>query len=137
MSIPLLLVAALIAYLYFTKRLTARLLNRLVTGAVALIALRFGLIGQPLAGVALAAVGAVFWLVTGRADARLRSDEARARALLGIDDDAGEDEVRAAHRRLASGAHPDRGGSTGEMQALNAARDLLLKRAKRGGRPSA
>lgn len=50
----------------------------------------------------------------------------RARKLLGIEAGAGRDEIIAAHRRLTTLVHPDRGGTTIAMQEANAARDLLL-----------
>ena len=50
----------------------------------------------------------------------------RARRLLNVSAKADHKTIRAAHRRLASLAHPDRGGSKAQMQELNAARDLLL-----------
>jgi hypothetical protein len=56
-------------------------------------------------------------------------DAAAARQLLGLDPAADERTIRAAHRRLMSDAHPDRGGSADRARALNAARDLLLRRA--------
>jgi DnaJ homolog subfamily C member 19 len=49
-----------------------------------------------------------------------------ARQLLGVETGAGREEIIAAHRRLTSLVHPDRGGSHIEMQEANAARDLLL-----------
>ena len=54
-------------------------------------------------------------------------DEREARAVLGVSADAGPDAIRAAHRRLAAGVHPDRGGSTELARRVNAARDVLLK----------
>ncbi len=56
-------------------------------------------------------------------------DAVAARRLLGVDRQAGEATIRAAHRRLMAEAHPDRGGSPEQARALNAARDLLLQRA--------
>lgn len=53
--------------------------------------------------------------------------EADARAVLGVGRDAGPDEIRAAHRRLISSVHPDRGGSPELTRQVNAARDTLLK----------
>ncbi len=55
-------------------------------------------------------------------------DVAEARAVLGLDADADADAIRAAHRRLAAGVHPDRGGSAELARQVNAARDLLLRR---------
>lgn len=53
--------------------------------------------------------------------------DAEARAVLGVAKDAGPDEIRAAHRRLISSIHPDRGGSPELTRQVNAARDMLLK----------
>ena len=50
----------------------------------------------------------------------------RARKLLGIEAGARREEIIAAHRRLTTLVHPDRGGTTAAMQEANAARDLLL-----------
>lgn len=50
----------------------------------------------------------------------------RARKLLGIEAGAGRDEIIAAHRRLTTLVHPDKGGTNAAMQEANAARDLLL-----------
>ncbi len=53
-------------------------------------------------------------------------DRAEALAVLGLADGASEAEIKAAHRRLMRGAHPDQGGSAWLAARLNAARDLLL-----------
>jgi hypothetical protein len=50
----------------------------------------------------------------------------RARALLDVQAGAGRDEIIAAHRRLTTLVHPDKGGTNAAMQEANAARDLLL-----------
>lgn len=57
---------------------------------------------------------------------RLVRDEAEARSILGVSPDADPDAIRAAHRRLVAGIHPDRGGSAELTRRVNAARDLLL-----------
>jgi len=56
-----------------------------------------------------------------------RLGESEARAILGVDDAAGPDEIRAAHRRLVSALHPDRGGSAELTRRINLARDTLLR----------
>ena len=55
------------------------------------------------------------------------TDEAQARAVLGIGRGASADEIAEAHRRLIARIHPDRGGSNEQVHEANAARDLLLR----------
>jgi DnaJ homolog subfamily C member 19 len=56
------------------------------------------------------------------------SDEAQARAVLGVDRNASAEAIAEAHRRLIAQVHPDRGGSSERVHEANAARDLLLAR---------
>jgi DnaJ-class molecular chaperone len=72
--------------------------------------------------VAALALGAWFWW-RGR---RAAMSAAEARALLGVDRAASENDVRAAHRRLIQRVHPDAGGSAALATKVNAARDVLL-----------
>ena len=58
----------------------------------------------------------------------VRVDEAEARAVLGVGPAADEAAIRAAHRRLISAVHPDKGGSADLTRRINTARDVLLKR---------
>ena len=51
---------------------------------------------------------------------------AEARSLLGVSDQAGPEEIRAAYVRLIKRIHPDQGGTAGLASKLNAARDRLL-----------
>jgi hypothetical protein len=50
-----------------------------------------------------------------------------AYAVLGLKPGASDDEVRAAHRELMKGVHPDHGGSSYLASKINAARDRLLQ----------
>jgi hypothetical protein len=52
--------------------------------------------------------------------------DARARTLLGVAPGAGREEIVAAHRRLLTQVHPDRGGSAALVHEANDARDRLL-----------
>lgn len=56
-----------------------------------------------------------------------RSEEAEARAVLGVGPRADAATIRAAHRRLVATLHPDKGGSAELTRRINAARDVLLK----------
>lgn len=130
MSLVALALLAGIAYLAWSGGLTKARLNLLLAVGLGIAAVRLMTTGQVALGVLAGGAAVVLGGVSlgGRPDpARL----AEARATLGVAEGATADEIRAAHRRLAATAHPDRGGSTEAMQRLNAARDLLLKRAPR------
>jgi len=51
-----------------------------------------------------------------------------ARAMLGVEAGASDQEIEAAYKRLMMRVHPDHGGASGLAAQLNAARDVLLKR---------
>lgn len=55
-----------------------------------------------------------------------RMTRAEALAVLGLEEGAGPDDIRAAHRRLIVLVHPDRGGTPYLAARLNQARDVLL-----------
>jgi DnaJ-class molecular chaperone len=74
--------------------------------------------------VALAVIAAIWWLGQRRKQAMLSTSEARD--LLGVSPRAGEEEIRAAHRRLIGRVHPDAGGSDALARRVNAARDVLV-----------
>ncbi len=49
-----------------------------------------------------------------------------ALSILGLDESATEEEIKAAHRRLIAQMHPDKGGSDWLAARLNEAKDALL-----------
>jgi hypothetical protein len=53
---------------------------------------------------------------------------AEAYAVLGLKPGASDEEIKAAHRELMKGVHPDRGGSEFLAAKINEARDFLLNR---------
>lgn len=95
------------------------------------------MIAKFLIGVLLAWLGWRLWHGWGRplpgtpkpapAPTARDPEEAAAYAILGVSPGADADEIRAAHRRLITSVHPDRGGSPELTRQVNAARDTLLK----------
>ncbi|MEP0392922.1 MAG: molecular chaperone DnaJ [Erythrobacter sp.] len=57
----------------------------------------------------------------------------KARKLLAVEQHATREQIMAAHKRLISMVHPDRGGSNQQVHEANDARDLLLDELPREG----
>lgn len=76
--------------------------------------------------VALAVAIAWYFLRKPPRTAGRRDALAEARALLGVQDGADVEAIRAAHRRLMARVHPDQGGTQELARKVNTARDLLI-----------
>lgn len=80
----------------------------------------------------LVALGLIVWrMLVGRwpweKKPAARDDSLRkARALLAVDRKASRADILAAHRRLLTTVHPDKGGSSEQVHEADLARDLLL-----------
>lgn len=137
----LLVGAAILALLVWAGRRpvqttrAVRLSSGLLAGLAAVGAVVSGLRGGWMLSLAL--VGLSTWLgyrarssagpsIQGRGPGVM--SESDARSILGVDPQAGREEIESAYRRLMQRAHPDAGGSAGLAAQLNAARDRLLKR---------
>lgn len=66
----------------------------------------------------------------GNASSGRTMDRQEALLVLGLEEGASQEEIRAAYRRLMAHAHPDRGGSTWLAAKLNEAKAVLLDKGR-------
>lgn len=131
--------AAVLALLVAMGRgkLTARSASRLAVAALAVAAaggalfeaLRAQWIGSVILTVLAAYIGqTVRAPPRGPSPPRPRQGMslAEARSILGVDEQASADDIKAAYTRLMKRVHPDAGGAPGLAAQLNAARAALL-----------
>jgi hypothetical protein len=59
-------------------------------------------------------------------ESRNQMSKVQALEILGLKEDANEQQIRDAHRRLITGIHPDHGGSTYLTMQINQAKETLL-----------
>jgi DnaJ homolog subfamily C member 19 len=123
------LLAGIVAVLAISGRLKADGW-RWISGALgALLAGELLARGQ-IVPAALVAAGTAWWVWRDRLRAkvaRMPMDEMEARSVLGVAPADDRAAIIAAHRRLISTVHPDKGGSAELARRVNAARDRLLK----------
>lgn len=130
------LLLGLAAWLIWTGRLQRMSVKDGMVLGGALVGAVMAAKGKPLAGAPLLLGAALFFLSQSQQKKRRSATPpkappeapsiARARALLGVPEDADETMIRSAHRRLITSVHPDRGGTEALAAEINAARDLLL-----------
>jgi len=131
----LLLLFAASAFLHADIRQLAQTLRRIAGVLLGLTAVGLAVMGR--FGLALLAGGIAWALLSGRPVPRPagmgrpppssgRMSRAEALKVLGLEESAGEEEIRAAHRRLILQAHPDKGGTSYLAAKINEAKDILL-----------
>jgi len=149
MSLIVLLLLALAGWLILTGRLQRMTMTDGLMLGLAIVGAIMAAKGQGLLGGGALAIAALHgWRrLTGKSRARRRANGpppratapsppatepaslAEARALLGLDEDADEEAIRAAHRRLIAKNHPDVGGTQALAEKINDARAILLRHA--------
>lgn len=128
-------VIALAGWMWWTgrlKRLTAQDAMAIAMGVLSVVLI---LRGKPILGLAPAVLTGLYtlWRYNKGASRKVPPpppppvDVAEARALLGVDESADAEAIRAAHRRLIALTHPDRGGTEALARKINTARDVLLR----------
>lgn len=144
-----LLLLALAGWLILTGRLQRMTMTDGLMLGLAIVGAMLAAKGQPLFGGGALAIAALHgWrrlLRNGRGRRAARAGTssapvappsrteqerlAEARALLGLDETADEEAIRAAHRRLIAKNHPDVGGTQALAEKINDARTILLRHA--------
>ncbi|MGD9810638.1 MAG: J domain-containing protein [Sphingobium sp.] len=132
-----LLLVAFAAWAVLTGRLQRMTMKDGVMLGLAIVGAVMAARGRPLFGAGALGLAAAYGIGRSRkrgigakaappADPQAVRD---ARALLGLEEDADEDMIRAAHRRLIAKIHPDAGGTEALAEKINQARSLLLRHA--------
>ena len=129
-------VVALAGWMWWTGRLKRLTGRDALAIAMGILGVALVLRGKPLLGAAPAVLTGLYalWRFNQSAGpppvpppAAPPMNIVEARALLGVDESADADAMRAAHRRLIALIHPDRGGTEELARKINAARDALLR----------
>lgn len=153
MGLLALLLLALAGWLILTGRLQRLTMTDGLMLGLAIVGAILAARGQSLfGGGALALAGLHGWrrlIAKGKAGAKPAAAQAsappprtisptnqleEARALLGLDDNADEEAIRSAHRRLIAKNHPDVGGTEALAEKINDARRILLRHAQENKR---
>lgn len=135
MGLLALLLVAFAAWLVLTGRLQRMTLADGVMLGLAIVGAIMAARGRPLIGAGALGLAAAYGIGRtrrkgqGAAPVRPADPQAvrEARALLGVGDDADDEAIKAAHRRLIAKTHPDAGGTEALAEKINEARSLLLR----------
>ncbi|MET0248510.1 MAG: molecular chaperone DnaJ [Sphingobium sp.] len=137
MGLAAVLLIGLAVWLIWSGRLQRMTAKDGMMLGVALVGAVLAAKGKPLIGAPSLGAVALYFALQGRRLLGPRrpshtasppdTDIAHARALLGLGADADEAAIRAAHRRLITSVHPDRGGTEALAAQINMARDLMLE----------
>lgn len=131
MTILLVVVAAVLGWLWWTGRLPPTALRWGVIGISLLLATVLVARASPLLALLLLGVTGL-WAWSDMKRAKVTApDEEEALRILGLEKGATEAQIRAKHRLLIAEVHPDRGGDAELARRLNAARDILLAAARK------
>ena len=119
------------SWAWWTGRLKGFSYEDAAASVLFLLGLRLLTTGKLLPG-ALLMSGALFYAAWRRGQKLSASmGPAQARLILGVNENASLGEIRDAHRRLITSAHPDMGGSEERAKRINAARDCLVSELNR------
>lgn len=128
---PLLLAAVLLAlWAWRTGRLRRADSGDIAALFVVVLGFRWFATGQGILALVCFSGVALWAAYRSQQFRRAMMPVAEARELLGVPDDADQETIRAAHRRLIARVHPDAGGSEELARRVNAAREILLSEAR-------
>lgn len=134
-----LVLVVLAVWLIWTGRLQRMTMTDGIMLGLAIVGAVMAARGRPIIGGAPLALSALYaWrrfkrppVAKFRPKTMQSANESRAvrdaSALLGLDANADESAIRAAHRRIIAKTHPDAGGTQALAEKINEARDILLR----------
>jgi DnaJ homolog subfamily C member 19 len=129
--VPILLVAGLIGWAYWSGRLKGLTFEDGVAGVAFLLGLRFAATGKLVFALPLLTGAALWGVYRTRRQRTATMPVDDARRLLGVSENASLADISEAHKRLIQKVHPDTGGSAELANRVNVARDTLVAEMKR------
>lgn len=130
MGLALIVMLGLAWWLHQRGRLLPNLMLYGGLGVAGLLAFRFLSSGR-IVPAALVGAGGWAWWMWNQKDGQGNGELAQAARLLGVAPDAPSETIWQAWRQAMTSAHPDAGGTVEAVQALTAARDILIMAAEK------